>query len=182
MQSVDEDLEIPDEPDEPDEPENGEICPNEDAVREKFRLLASKQQIEARLKGLSTIEGAKIVLPRHHCCRCGHDWIGRNPEGVPAQCPRCGICLWWQMPTRIGAKIEGVGGLSDKWRQRRSKKRGKSCEERARVTHAAKPVRAYIPRIRATDIPFVLPAPVRGIPPEVREPLGGHPKSEPEEE
>jgi rubrerythrin len=94
MQSEDEDLEIPDETDEPEEAESGEIQPNENAVREKVRLLAAKKQIEAQLKKLPAVQVGSVVLPRHHCLRCGHIWIGRDPDNVPAQCPRCGIAGW----------------------------------------------------------------------------------------
>jgi hypothetical protein len=74
-QSEDDDLEIPDEPDEPDEPESGEIQPNEDAASERCGLLASRTQIDARLKELGSIaaEAEHVSLPRHHCVRCGHN-------------------------------------------------------------------------------------------------------------
>jgi hypothetical protein len=152
MQSEDEDLEIPDEPDEPDEPEIGGIQPNKDAVGERLGLLASRKQIDARLEELGCIDSPRVSLPCYHCLRCGHNWIGRNPDTAPTQCPRCGICLWWQMPTRIGAKIEGVGGLSDKWRQRRRKKRGKSREESARAE--PNPMADQLPRgVRLHSLP-----------------------------
>jgi hypothetical protein len=67
------------------------------------------------------------------------------------------------MPKRIGAKIEGEGGLSDKWRQRRSKKRVKSREERARVTHAVKPGR-HVDISPVTGKPVVLNAPRWDLP------------------
>jgi hypothetical protein len=197
MQSEDEYLEIPDEPDEPDEPEgpdepdepeSGQIQPNKDAASERSRLLASKRQIEARLKELSKIEGATIVLPRHHCVRCGHNWIGRNPDSAPAQCPRCGVCLWWKMPVRAGAKVEGSGGPNG-WRNRRRSKGKKifptpeqRSQERVRLKQDQTPVPAYIPRSRATRKPRVLTAPTWEPPSWVREPVGGHPKPEPEEE
>ncbi len=32
-------------------------------------------------------------MPRHHCFKCGHEWIPRNPRR-PALCPKCGYTRW----------------------------------------------------------------------------------------
>jgi hypothetical protein len=200
MQSEDEDLEIPDEPDEPDEPEepdepdepeSGQIQPNKDAVSESRRLLASRKQIDARIKELGSIaaETKHVSLPRHHCVRCGHNWIGRNPDNAPAQCPRCGVCLWWKMPVRAGAKVEGSGGPNG-WRNRRRSKGNKvvptpeqRSQERVRLKQGQKPVPTIIPRPPVAGKPIVpTPQPWTSLRARRGPLVGRPPEPEPAEE